>query len=56
MMNCVFHPTLKKGTLVPLSSSKGIPANLLMILAMPANSSNQSSMVALNVHHSSGFL
>ncbi len=55
-MNCVFHPTLKNGTLVPRNSSRGIPANLLTMLAIPANSSNQSSIVALNVHQSSGCL
>ena len=56
IMNWVFHPTLKNGTLVPLNSSRGIPANLLIMLAIPANSSNQSSIVALNVHQSSGCL
>ena len=56
MINCVFHPTLKNGTRVPRSSSNGIPAKRLIMFAIPANSSNQSSMVALYVHQSSGCL
>jgi hypothetical protein len=39
---------------VPLISSIRTPAKRLMILAWPTISSNQSSIVALLLHHSSG--
>ena len=52
--NCLFQPTLKKGTLKPRMSSMSTPPKRLMILAWPTISSNQSSMVAFFPHHSSG--
>lgn len=49
-------PGFKKGTRRPRIFSIFTPPNLLMILAWPTISSNQSSMVALFSHHDSGLL